>query len=1480
VTIKVSGNDANAFIETIRAVFAHDDIVVQGPGPTVAQNAEHQITILYKNKSIDLTDLQQATELKIQHFEYALIQASTADEKEKQNWNVADLSDRLTKAKYLQTQLNLIAQPQILKKMHFRSVSFPCTSAKIAEFQAEIVKFFGENIQIIGKPNNTAILTKAGKEISYSQFMDDVEVRKTALNEQLSQLQEHSENNANLIAETKTKITAANELAKKLREHLPLIGKIGFWKKNKITPTDLQNPQEFDAFSKALTEVSRNVGAVVTGTNTTLQLFQGNRQISLEEFKYLCQKQRDELQRQITLLEQKQKNDPSSNRLAELRVQHETITNTLGEVAKIKDTTSTINKVAYWCFKEFKVLFTLDTKISFKATSLTRNSTIATLRKLDSVFNQSIQLSDKAFFRDSVTVTEFGKTLSKEELCARVSDKIDQLRHQLLFSTEDTKKKAAADLKDLQEIRTLLTEKMSEHRAIKVYIGSILLLPLVLVALPSLLLKQAAHNATLAWKARSLDGRISYVGGKNFHSIADPDLRNRALTLKGTLNRNSPVGFAKAYRDLITLASGPGNERDLQIINDTIKSQGNYLLKLALRNGQPEAAKFLIQQGFFKNVSLIQEKKFSEIVKNRLSLNTTVLEELDKSPYMSPSQRADLYKTLYANSKDGASMGRIVNHLLALGQKDLAENIVFNELELLQHVNPPLSPEQKIRLNASQLLAAKIGTPKLLKAAFGIQEGDTVQAIKENPQVKASLFLPNTKCKTLLHFACEGSNPNFVLGVDQAMREFNNGSDNLKQELTSCLEQIPRFSKPYTEEEITISATLPYLKEVFGDWHAGNLSNKELKNILKNQLSNLSESPFDAKDIEGGKPIHKLNMSLAIELDKTAGVPHCFTSVVAYYNYVNAPPNKMVFASVLSVKLATCIGISFLDPFASQYGFLEKNLLFQPLTLTEVGIGAVIGLMVTKPYHRLMARHWQGFTQQHAAYEVKPENQLSSWDIKKKQMLGQAAERVVKNRDWDIKARLSSKGNPYTVNMGAGLTALRSHAVKDAIDRFKEIPTSPDSKPFKTDSSYASAVIEAYQEVIYGKGAEASAAELFDILFECFESVEDLKQLFNAHTKQGPNGIAFVVARLEEQINKAIANPNELSAGQYAACLLQAVELGRSDLKTKLWNLQNHRIAFESSQGWNLFGAILLTLSATAAYGADTAYATMAKEIFSDWEHANQIAAGAGSETILDPYSINLSDMSPQRAHAFDAVMGRNPQASNSYTDMILERDKKRDLELALDFTTVGAVKFVLDPAGLVIDLVADTARVGGGIVGGPVGAALAGGVTTFTLETIVIIAGFIGGLHSGRGIAEAWARSDTFWKRLDEKINQLPGSHDDHRKMKAVFGEAVRNQLMQAINTCFNAAAEGQGQEQQGQSIEEMQNNLNELRQNIDVIIADGFGPTTLGEISRAIVQADLTPEQRGAMIAAFQIDNSVHIAGLITPALIVFPGSRRNRL
>lgn len=1491
MTIDVLPGDVPAFKKNIESVFEHDGIEVKVPATPKRSEGivYHQITVNYQNKSIGLTELQQATELKIQHIEHALIQANTADEKEQANWNVKALNEKLESARQLQRELHKIAHPKMLKKMHFRSLSFLCIPAKVAEFNDAIKNVFGESIRIENKSDKSAVFIKAGKEISYTQLMDDVTDQRVILNEHLGQLQDRlgtGGDNAEaqkLIEEKKAKIAAADILAQKLRDHSPLIGRIGIWKKNKIKTADFTDLAQFNDFRNALSKASSVVNITIMRTTDSVQIFQGKQQISLEEFKYFSQKQRDKIQLQIDRIDPG--NEAGAQRIVELREQHDKITTALAAIDQVKDTTSAVAKAVIWCFKEFKSLFTLDKKISFNAKGLAQGSkdVTDTLQKLSNIFDRSIEFKGKSFFRKSVTITEHGKALSKEELTARVEKKIDQLQYKILYSSsagKAEKETAKKNLEDLQAISRLLKERMSEHRAMKVIIlAPVLLSPLILVALPGYLLKKAARAASTSWKARKLDGRISYLRGINFHSIADPGLRKQALGLKETLNRNSRTGFPQAYKKLIENASLHGKENDLKIIQNTIKSQGNFLLKLALRNGQPEAAKFLIRQGFFKNVSLIQGKKFSVIVKNRLSLNTSVLEELENSPHMPPAQRADIYRSLYMHCDDGASMGRIVNHLFANGHKVLAEDIVLTHLELPKSLREQsenesasldaagLSPEdlksakeeleksltEKIqnlqtKLNASRLLAAKIGSPKLLKAAFGIEPGHSSDDIKNNQMVKDCLFLSNTKCKTLLHFACEGSHANFVLGVDLAMRDFNNNSAALKTSLESVIKKIPLVGKltVIATDEMAICVALPYLKDKFDSWRAGDLSNREFKNLLTTQLANLLESPFDVKDTDGSKPIHKMNMSLAIELDKAAETQHCFTSAVAYYDYVNAPPNKLVIGSVMAVEFASCIGIAFLEPLGGQYNFLEKNLLFQPLTLVEIGLGTAFGVLVTKPYHRLMARHWQGLTQQHAAYELK--HQLTSWEAKKTENLEKAKAHVIKNRNWDLIARFSTTFDANSDLMKNGLTELRSHSVAKALITFQGITETVNSKPFKSGDSYSSAVIDAYSEILYGKERDSSAQELFDVLFGRFESVEDLKQMFDTHIKRGPNGIAFALERLEDKIK----NPSTLSLAQYEACLLLAVELGRNDLKRALWNLQNHRIAFESSGGWNQFGALLLTLTAASKYGADKEYANIAKSIFMDWDKANQIAKRTGERNISDPYTVNLMDMSLQRAHAFDAVMGRNPYTNNSYAHMIQKRDKKNDLELALDFSAVGAVKFGLDPVGLLIALVAESARVAGGLVGGPaapVVAALAGGVATFTLETIAVTVGFIASLQSSSSVAEAWSRSRTFWNRVDEQINKLPGDHEAHMRMKEAFGTAAKWQIMGAL----------------GQLPQDP--NISALQHDIAVITEDGFGPTILEEISRAIIQADLTPEQRNQI--AVNLNDPEQIAKLTLAAL-----------
>lgn len=375
--------------------------------------------------------------------------------------------------------------------------------------------------------------------------------------------------------------------------------------------------------------------------------------------------------------------------------------------------------------------------------------------RLGSLFKGEIDVavSSKGFVFRRIGIN---KTLKCEDLTHALAFKIRKIVHEL----EHLQKGEPADekLNQLSEAKSLLTKVIS--------LGS----DVEATDRPYRIKKALGHGMTKAVggifeaKSKAIKGVIHFATSVDQHLLevhhkhkgeSSPAVMKANRSLRKALESNDPYGdsFEALYNryqnmylrdtrqqiDALLVKKNSALSLCFTFIGNMFKGkageeiQSNSLLRTALENRKIEDANFIISKHLYRNV------------------DTSLLEKFSAIPWMSEGDKEKMLENMFhsalkANPLDGKGAEVLLEYLFANGRADLAKQLILNKLD-----DPDASSEA---LNACRLASAKNGEPGLIQAAF-------------NPSILESYkdWTDPQSGKTLLHYACQSNNGEFVKQV-------------------------------------------------------------------------------------------------------------------------------------------------------------------------------------------------------------------------------------------------------------------------------------------------------------------------------------------------------------------------------------------------------------------------------------------------------------------------------------------------------------------------------------------------------------------------------------------------------------------------------------------------------------------------------------------------------------------------------------------
>lgn len=521
-------------------------------------------------------------------------------------------------------------------------------------------------------------------------------------------------------------------------------------------------------------------------------------------------------------------------------------------------------------------------------------------------------------------LTSDGRQLSKAELFEKTVAKVQEIQkkikdaHNTNVDVEEVRKLHRKLVRAEELVELLLDKNVVEYlsRKREILFG---------------ILKGVSQLSHAIDYLKDLPGKIheSWAGSYSFKNVlaARGEIASKeevqALEKKTSeimkLLPKAPGAFEKAINEL--LENDPTGQHRL-IIKDLFTHK-HRALKNALSLGNIRAAHFLIQHGMYDKVP------------------DGLLTAVAKTPRLSLDARMLLIKDLFDHTEDHDSLTNIIAYLTHTGESSFAEKLILDSLVKDRDVFAA-AVQGKQKFSSKQIaclhLAAQVGTPALLKEAFGIIESTSLPDIVN--ALKPFVLLPDPRGESLLAYACMGHNAKFVTAINLAIKELylevkvpqkeiqelantiekyesqdmprgvieamkvklqelrnekmrKNYREQKREVLTELLKYHPSKTatiRAYIENKIANQfPELDYLQEAYKD------KPKELSAHLKRELENLDVDPFLARNAEYVRPLQAMSFGLAADMDALLHAHaqplasgekprvECFAAAAAYY---------------------------------------------------------------------------------------------------------------------------------------------------------------------------------------------------------------------------------------------------------------------------------------------------------------------------------------------------------------------------------------------------------------------------------------------------------------------------------------------------------------------------------------------------------------------------------------------------------------------
>jgi len=1345
-----SSEEMQKELEDVKSLFQTEGVQIRRlKGLNEKGQYIHRLRIFSEGKPLSLTDLQKRTEDKILYLKkQCLIHKNDADLRSE-----LDLAIKARKFyKKLEEEPQLFAWKSSRKNAKAFYVNEANWSAHKSgqlhkAFPSQMVQqvFSDEEVDIqsiqVQKKHrivNKIELKRAGKNLNFKDLMHLTTEKVDTLRHWISDAQSQGKETSSL----KEELHVVKELQTALEEMGDHV--IGFKSESiekKISLKEDNWNEIKEAFEGAFTDPSIQIKKEKKGEQTFIEVKQNGKALDLSELKELLMETDLQLRAQAVVADDLAQIESIAARQQSLQQ----IPTLFTQMLPHRSFTALIGSIFQRCAIEpLKYLLTSDTKIILRAPAATEGADdFEVLMKQTFADEASIKIKSSS---RAQKVTVKGVKLSKADLIQKTAKKIESLQI-ALYTHRDPRLQKILNMR-VTAANELLAQlnAASHHRSIKQYgcLGVALLVSGI-----GILLNLAAQGIQTG--ARKLHEYV-VIKLEQRGVLEHKEMVQKAHDLKKLLSSSQPHSFAVAYKKLRRELP----KEALVVLNKTLRKMGNGLLKTAFQQNRLADAHFIIKQKLIKNVS------------------QSVLNELNRIPYTTKEEKEGLIHSLFTFCEDDASMSRIIKNLLAAGNRQLAEKLV------IQQFQPGVDI---LKQNTARLLAAKLGSDTILEAAFGIENIQKASEADIQAKVKEHLFIPNSKGKILLHYACEGSNAKFVTAVDKAMRNH------------------------YRENNV-----------------------KEVK------------SPFHVKDSKGVKPLSLMSMSLAHDMDLYHDTPNCFTNAVTYYRTIKSQSIGYMMGVSLGGQLTNSIGITATSNTSIRANFFSQNEILQG----SLGALGVLGWLAEKTkIGKFIAKNWLGYSRELTKYEQKPENRIDGLLIKQpakearllkkllewrsaflsigggetrqKMLLGLAEQNTEKVLTL-LKKDLDASGAPKSLFKG------------DYSDRFldaymnlhvykgnqREVLLNQVFDRFSTSEHLAKAL-----EVQINQG---------EVGKKC------VKELLAQRASQWGKGGRF---SLEQY--KAALMVTVLLADEQMYDRLLAIKPGKM-----AFDLADGWYATGGEQTSLLHIAATAKNSSHTEYAA-IGHKVMKEMTAANRFRAQADPFEEQEKRSVNPTALKRGDkrvgdlISRERANRFDDSSGFSSD-DNGFSHVVNMRDDDSKWEFIHRVSGTEQVKLMINLgiATFIQNIVAICAAVGFA-QGGPPIAYAATIVSCFSLRSLCFTGTFLGHLAWGHGIADAWERAERKTRGYENRVGVF-GNTQESAKSAIKQVDLLKKQRIHATTFMIKeicAQLKLLAADCDDGSLTKVE--LGELIDSLNQIASEPFNSSTFKKVSEAIRQADL---------------------------------------
>lgn len=1157
------------------------------------------------------------------------------------------------------------------------------------------------------------------------------------------------------------------------------------------------------------------------GSITFIEIKKEGVPLELSQLKALISKTDQQLDAKTQMVSQ-------NELLVAIQKQRTALTQLLHQLESVKESPpSTLYKVSNF-FKKYattSLRFIFKSEIGIKLDACTNIFTSFDALIKDTYADEAEILVNSSGYTQTIQVK--GYKLTKNELLQKTAKKIEQL--QIAFYTiNDTGKKQKLHGRITAANQLMKQLKNStDQRSLKQYGWLALTLPISLIF--------SALVLGIVYGVKGAKKLHDYTVMK-FDEHSDPihsGMVRQAYDLKHLLESNNPLSFKVAYNRIKKEVQSNNEDESIQkqkleVLDRTLRNMGSALLKSALEKGNLADVNFLIKAKLMNHVSKSVLIKFSTL------------------PYISKQEQEELITNLFLNFEDSKSMERVIEYLQATGEHRFAETLL---LMVFTRKSPLIIP------NATRLLAAKIGSKKILEAAFNIEDIDTISDIDLMAKVTPYLYIANRKGKTLLHYACEGSNAKFVTAVDKAIRQdlihHQDVSQNTQLFLQFLDEKPTRAQIVSKIEEFNLKESIPRLAELEKTLLTGRSWSKpsswfiqsKLKKMLEKEVINrLYLSPFHAKDKDGNRPISFMSMSLAHDLDLYNQTPKCFTNAVQYYLTVNSLRMRWIKGVEYSGELSNSAGVAILTNYAHTTNFLQKNLILQ----SGLAILGFLGwLSKESNLGKIVTKHWMGFSRNLTEYETK--NRIDDRRIKPSPSSSRIKQGLLAIKH----AFLSVGGGEKHQQI---LTAMENQNADDALNRIKDSLQSLGAKT-RIKGHHADEILTAYKDLIVY--SNETREKLLEQLFISFSYSEHIVKALKIQIEQGETGKKCVKDLVEKQLAEW-KNEGDFTLEQYKASLMTSVMLGEEDLYDRILAFKPGKIAFDLADGWHATGGkdtSLLHLTAISTHGkSNEDFANIGYKVIKEMTASNRFMIQAdpfeeGEKRDLNPTSLYRGDkrvgevMTKERANRFDDRVGFM-QNESGFSKVVQMRehnpweyiDKIAQIEPFMLFVNLSIATFNLKIVTISAAL--------GMAVAGPALSYTAAVASCFTLSSLVYACSFVDHLTVGKGIKSAMENAGIKARGYDNRVGEYGETQESveeavNREDQVRLRKFAATFVINEIKTQVEKIKENNGT--YGDPL--LNADLDELIASLAQIGKEPLHEGTFKKIAEAIWQADLPP-------------------------------------